>query len=166
MQGRQAQERLMVKHTSEIDTVGVILQPCQWCVVYEDQLIGIAKQRLSKLPKYHRTVFATRKPAQNLADKLNALFETQGFTVGLLQAIPAPPIVQEPKRDVKGRPPGVKNGEGKPRKVSSSSAPRYQTRASRVNRASRQVHPAGHVIYTDTQTGLENIKLKITKKLA
>ena len=146
----------MVAQVTDIDTVDIIPQPQQWTVTYRGDLICVCRRRLSKQPKYQRTVFATRKPAQNLADKLNQQFNTSEFTVMVITAVPEEiALVVEPTPRPRGRPPKADRVE----------KPMFQTRVSKVKKNSMRVTEAGHQIYTNKDTGVENIKLKITKKL-
>lgn len=60
--------------------------PANWEVVRYEQPIYIIKQHwLQDKKTYPRTVYSNEAHAQNLADKLNALFQTQAYTVRKMQ---------------------------------------------------------------------------------
>ena len=56
--------------------------PANWCVMRYEQPIYIVKQHwLQDRKTYPRTTFSNQAHAQNLANKLNAVFNTQAYQV-------------------------------------------------------------------------------------
>jgi len=56
--------------------------PAYWAVLRYEQPIYIVKQHwLQDRKNYPRTTFSNAAHAQNLADKLNGLFETSAYTI-------------------------------------------------------------------------------------
>jgi hypothetical protein len=60
----------------------VAATPANWAVLRYEQPIYIVKQHwLQDRKTYPRTTYSNAAHAQNLADKLNAVFQTQAYTV-------------------------------------------------------------------------------------
>lgn len=132
--------RLLTKPWGDdIQTLEIADIPQQYAVVYQGQLFALVKKHLIHNPKYLRTMFQTKKPAENLAAKLNRLFVTNEFTVVSISVENSMPTDFDPNK----------------------LQPRYHMNAPKEARKG-EILDHGHVRYQD-KNGVENIRLNSRK---
>lgn len=142
---RPAGPRLLSKQLEDgVHTLEIIGTEKQWALTYQGQLCGVIKLHMVSTPKYPRTIFQTRAPAENLAKKLNKIFDTTLFGVAELGVNDPAPVPEETevgrKRIRKAKPGGS-----------------FQTNLSGV-KTGGELLPGGHIRYR-RKDGIELIRI-------
>jgi hypothetical protein len=81
---RPPAKTLLEKNYTEESGIEILAAESLYAVVYKSQPINVKLKYYfihGPVSKYSKTVYPNRKPAQNLADKLNQDFDTVDFTV-------------------------------------------------------------------------------------
>ena len=81
---RPPAKTLLNKDITEDSGIEILAADSLYAVVYKQQPISVKLKYYfihGPTNKYSKTVYPNRKPAQNLADKLNLEFDTLDFTV-------------------------------------------------------------------------------------